>query len=230
MAEIVSRYARRSKNLNRAIINCFLFGASTHKVMEVLRPVPGEDISASTVSRLAKTDEVAAFYRRKLNQKYVALEFDGVYHGLRTGTGAKRHPVQGKEVSLNGHSQLRTGTGAKQHPVLVVLGITADGRKEIIDYRIAMSESEDGWTFLISSLQQRGLCGRGVKLITIDGNKGLYNAIQTAFPNIPIQLYRAHKTRNLLNLAKEKHHRELKKDIRKIWDASTKGDAIKAIN
>ena len=101
------------------ILSCFVLGLSTRKVAQALLPVLGEPISATVVSRVAKSLDgaVEAFHRRPLKKKYRFLVFDGVV--------LKR----------------RSGAGAIKRVVLVALGITPEGKKEVIDFLIAPGES-----------------------------------------------------------------------------------------
>ncbi len=76
---VVQAYARRTKHLDRMILACFLLGLSTRKVAKALLPVLGEPVSPSTVSRVAKTLDVAvaAFHARPLSDSYPVLMLDG---------------------------------------------------------------------------------------------------------------------------------------------------------
>ena len=100
---------------------------------EVLLALLGRPVSASTVSRVAKTLDtaVAAFHARPLANRYRALMLDGVVLARKTGAGALKRPV------------------------LVALGIHADGKKEIIDFRLAASESAAEWALPHRSLPPR---------------------------------------------------------------------------
>jgi putative transposase len=112
---IIRAYARRSQEVGRLILACFLLGLSTRKVGEALLAILGEKISPSTVSRVAHDLDVAvsAFHKRKLKSIYRALFFDGVVLSRKTGAGSMKRPV------------------------LVAFGIRHDGKKEIIDFRLA---------------------------------------------------------------------------------------------
>ena len=118
-SEVLRSYARRAPEIDRAILAGFVLGLSTRKVGEVLLARLGRKVSASTVSRVAKTldEAVAAFHARPLADRYKALMLDGVVLARRTGAGALKRPV------------------------LVALGIRADGKKEIIDFHLATGES-----------------------------------------------------------------------------------------
>ena len=141
--EVLKSYARRAPEIDRAILAGFVLGLSTRKVGEVLLPLLGRPVSASTVSRVAKTLDaaVAAFHRRPLKDVYKALMLDGVVLARKTGAGALRRPV------------------------LVALGIRHDGKKEIIDVRLAASESTAEWERFLTDLWRRGLAGEGLEVI-----------------------------------------------------------------
>jgi putative transposase len=199
-------YARREDCVDRMILACFLLGLSTRKVGTALLPILGERVSASTVSRIAKTldEAVVAFHRRRLKNKYRILILDGVVLARKTGAGAIRHPV------------------------LVALGITDDGKKEILDFRLARSESEHHWELFLTDLYNRGLKGKGMKLIVTDGGKGLINALQTVFPDIPMQRCWAHKVRNITDKVRKADREAVKRDIRLIYNATNTRQARKA--
>lgn len=91
---ILEAYARRSKEVDRLILACFLLGLSTRKVGKVPVTILGEKISPTTVSRVSTTLDVAssAFHRRKLSNVYRALIFDGIVLSRKTGMGAPSDP------------------------------------------------------------------------------------------------------------------------------------------
>jgi transposase-like protein len=196
--KVIRAYARRSGDVDRMILGCFVLGLSTRKVAEALLPVLGRPISASTVSAVAKTLDaaVAAFHRRPLSNRYKALMLDGVVLSRKTGAGAVKRPV------------------------LVALGIRPDGRKEIIDYRLAASESAAEWEVFLTNLWERGLTGDSLDMICVDGGKGLLAALPFVFPNIPVQRCWAHKIRNLLNHVRIKDQSKVKKGLHAVMNAS----------
>jgi transposase-like protein len=181
-----------------------VLGLSTRKVGEVLFRALGVTVSASTVSRVARVldAEVASFHQRGLSNRYRALFFDGVV------------------------LQRKTGAGAQSRPVLVVLGLRADGKKEILDFLLAPAESQVAWEGFLNDLYRRGLTGEGVELITIDGNAGLAAALQMVYPRIPLQRCWAHKVRNILDGIRLKDRLEAKKGLRRIYQARTRGRAL----
>ena len=162
---MLKSYTRRAPEIDRVILAGFVLGLSTRKVGEVLLPLLGRPISAATVSRVAKTLDaaVAAFHGRPLANHYKALMLDGVVLARKTGAGALKRPV------------------------LVALGITHDGKKEIIDFHLAASESAAEWERFLTDLYRRGLTGEGLEVICADGGQGLIAALPVVYPTIPLQ-------------------------------------------
>jgi transposase-like protein len=197
---LVRAYARRVRQVDRMILACFVFGVSTRKVSQVMLPILGEPISAGTVSKVAKSLEeaVAAFHQRPLKDRYRVLMFDGVV--------LKR----------------RTGAGSVKRVVLVALGITATGKKEVIDFRIASAgESQPSWEAFLRDLYARGLTAEATELIVTDGGKGLLAALDVVYARLPIQRCWAHKSRNVLNYVRRLDQQTIKRDLHKISHASS---------
>jgi putative transposase len=93
----------------------------------------------------------------------------------------------------------KSGAGALRRPILVALGLCPDGKKEIIDFRLAGSESAAEWEQFLTDLCRRGLTGEALDMICVDGGSGLLAALPTVLPNIPVQRCWAHKIRNVLD-------------------------------
>jgi putative transposase len=194
---VLRAYARRTQEIDRVILAGFVLGLSTRKVGETLLPLLGRPVSPATVSRVAKTLDtaVAAFHARPLANRYTALMLDGVVLARKTGAGALRRPV------------------------LVALGLRADGKKEIIDFRLAASESAVEWERFLTCLFKRGLTGQGLDMICVDGGSGLLAALPMVFPEIPVQRCWAHKIRNILDKIKVADQEEAKRGLHDVMNA-----------
>jgi len=195
---IVRAYARRVGHVDRMILACFVLGLSTRKVAHALLPVLGEPVSPATVSRVAESLDaaVAAFHRRRIMRTYRFLLLDGVV--------LKR----------------KTGAGSVKRVVLVALGITPQGKKEVIDFSIAQGESREAWEKFLTDLSGRGLHSDTLEMIVVDGGMGLLAALPVVFPSVPMQRCWAHKTRNVLNIVRKKDQNAVKRDLHKISHAS----------
>jgi transposase-like protein len=196
--EVIRAYARRTREIDRVILAGFVLGLSTRKVGETLLALLGRAVSATTVSQVAKTLDaaVAAFHRRPLANRYQALMLDGVVLARKTGAGALKRPV------------------------LVALGLRPDGKKEIIDFRLAGSESALEWERFLSDLYRRGLTGEGLDMICVDGGKGLLKALPIVLPQIPVQRCWAHKIRNVLDKVRKADQPKVKRALHKIMHAA----------
>lgn len=203
---ILRAYARRADNIDRTILTGFVLGLSTRKVSDTLLPILGESVSATTVSRVAKRLDhaVDAYHRRPLAARYRALMFDGVVLSRKTGAGSMKRPV------------------------LVALGILPDGRKEVIDFRLARSESGPAWENFLKGLYRRGLTETGVQIISIDGGNGLKAAVRSVYPDVPLQRCWAHKNRNVLDKVRAVDRDAVKTDLHKIMHAKNHKQARRA--
>jgi transposase-like protein len=197
--KVVRAYARRARHVDRLILACFVLGLSTRKVAAALLPVLGRPVSPATVSAVAKQLDaaVAAFHRRPLKDHYRVLVLDGVV--LRRKTGA----------------------GALARPVLVALGLRPDGKKEVIDFRLASAESAAQWEQFLGDLVRRGLTGERLEMLCVDGGSGLLAALPTAYPGGPVQRCWAHKIRNVLNKVRKPDQAVVKAGLHRVMNAPT---------
>jgi transposase-like protein len=196
---VVRSYARRTAEVDRMILACFVLGLSTRKVGEALLPILGRPVSASAVSQVAQSLDtvVAAFHRRPLQNRYKVLMLDGVVLSRKTGAGAVKRPV------------------------LVALGLLPDGRKEIIDFRLASSESAAEWHVFLDDLYRRGLTGDGLDMICVDGGQGLLATLPSVYRRVSVQRCWAHKIRNVLNKVRVADQKPVKRALHKVMNAET---------
>lgn len=178
--QLLPRYQRREKAVNEAIKSVFLLGVSTRQTGAALASLIDEAVSASTVSQIAKVLDplVAQWHRRKIEDYYQFLIFDGVSVRIR----------------LVGKVQRRVA--------LCAYGITLEGTRELIDFLLVKAEGEDTWKSFLLDLHRRGLKGAPLELITTDGQKGLDRALHYVWPRAAHQRCWVHKLRNLENRLK----------------------------
>ena len=202
-AAVLGHYLRRTPQLERVILAGFVLGLSTRKVGEALLPILGERISPATVSRVARglDEAAAAFHRRPLANHYRVLLLDGVVLARKSGAGALRRPV------------------------LVAMGITLEGRKEILDFRLAPAESQPAWEAFLNELQARGLTGEGLSLIVTDGGAGLLAALPLVYPRVRVGRCWAHKSRNVLDRVRQADRERVKRDLHRISHAANRTTA-----
>ena len=206
LSRVLEAYKRRSRTVDQLIIACFVLGMSTRKVSTALLSLLGERVSASTVSEVARRLDhaVRRYHERKLEDGYRFLFFDGVV--LKQKGAAK---VQKKII-------------------LCSYGMTWEGKKEMIDFLLATSESQNAWEGFLRDLYGRGLEGKRCELITTDGGNGLRNALEVVYPRIPWQHCWAHKMRNVLDKVKKTDWEKVKKDLQRISHAKNRQAATQA--
>jgi putative transposase len=204
--ELLGNLKRRSPQVDRTILNCFVLGASTRKVGVALAPLLGEKVSAGTVSGIAGQLDgaVAAYHRRPLSPRYRVLLLDGVV--------VKR----------------KTGAGSRKRTLLVALGITWEGKKEVIDFYQAKGESEAEWSVFLNDLYRRGLTEEKLELIVVDGGQGLLAALGLVYGRVPVQRCWAHKARNVVDKVKKADQAAVKEDLKRISHATNRVEARKA--
>jgi transposase-like protein len=201
---VFQRYARRTALVNRFIREIFIQGVSTRQVGPVLNELSGQRVSASTVSQVTKVldQEVRAFQRRPLVDTYRYLFLDG---------------VRQRVVSCG---------RAVQKIILVAYGIKHDGHREVIDFRVAKNESETEWVGFLNGLYQRGLTGDRLRLIIIDGGKGLRLALDMVYPQVRRQRCWAHKLRNVANYIPRRYQTPCLKEAKGIYLAAHYRQAV----
>ena len=172
---VLPRDQRRQAAVNRLLQEVFLAGVSTRRVGEVVQPLLGVRWSATTVSTVTKTLDAAvrAFHRRRLLDEYQVVFLDGVRQSVK-------HAL-----------------GTTQRVVLVAYGITVFGRRELVSFRQAASESQAAWETFLNDLYRRGLVGGNLQLVVTDGAKGLHAALAVVYPYAPRQRCWVHKLRNV---------------------------------
>lgn len=111
--------------------------------------------------------------------------------------------------------------------LLCILGVKADGTRQIIAFLVADSESYETWHELILNVKERGLKGANLKLTIVDDNGGLIKALKHLFPQVPRQVCVAHKERNVISKAKHKNKKAIAEDLKKIYCQKTKDEAIR---
>lgn len=205
--KVLPRYAQRAPDVDRTVLNMFLAGVSTRRVEEVLKPLVGpKALSATTVSRISRVldQQVRRYHQRSLADTYEYLILDGIY-------------LRAKSVMAS-----------RRRCVLVVYGIMANGRRELVDFELAShGESQAAWERFLNRLYHRGLQGKNLKLAVLDGNRGSWNALCLVYPHVPRQRCWAHKLRNVANHVPRRLQKACMVEAAAIYRASSRTDATK---
>ena len=199
--------------VEQKVVEMFLKGLSVRAIGPVLDGLLGLSVSPGQVSRLGRKGDtqVQAVHRRELEDRYVYLFLDGIHLKRRSAPRLFRSMAR-----------------ARHKVVLAAYGITAEGVKELIGYRLEVSESESGWRRFLMSLYRRGLKGEKLRLIITDGGKGLLNALDDLYPETLRQRCWFHKMSNVLRKVRKAHRRACLKGLRKVYAARSRAAAEQA--
>ncbi len=206
---ILPPYLRRTKTIEELLPWLYLKGVSTGDFSEALATLLGRDapgLAAATISRLKAVwqNEHAQWERRDLtNKQYVYWWVDGVHFGVR----------------LEEANQC----------ILVIIGATAEGKKELVVLADGFRESEQSWKEVLLDLKRRGLT-IDPKLAVGDGALGFWKALPQVFGETRVQRCWVHKTANVLNKLPKHLQPRAKSDLHQIWMADTRENARLAFN
>ena len=207
-SKILPPYLRKTKSIEELVPWLYLKGISTGEMPDALVHLgfDGSGLSATSVTRMLAVwhGEYSDWSRRDLNGKhYVYVWADGLYFGCRL---------------------------TDDRPCLLVLmGATAEGKKELIAMIDGQRESETSWTSLLLDCKSRGL-SIAPKLATGDGSLGFWIALSKAFPSTRQQRCWVHKTLNVLDKLPRSEQAAAKRMLHEIWMSAKREDAIKAFN
>jgi len=195
---LFERYQRNEKALVMALVEMYVQGVSTRKVKAITEQLCGLTISKSQVSVLAKglDEEIAAWRTRALEQAYPYLVIDARYEKVR----------RGPRVVSEG--------------VLVVVGISETGFREILGVWQAPTETEATWSEVFEDLKRRGL--RGVQYVVSDAHQGLRSAINRHFQGALWQRCQVHFIRNVLARVRKGDRAGVLTLLRSITEAPTR--------
>jgi len=201
--------ARRSKSLEVLLPILYLKRVSTGDFEEALIPLLGKDaggLSAATIGWLKQiwSGEHLRWSKRDLSiKRYVYFWADGI------------------------HVQARLEETAQC--LLVIIGATPKGKKELVGLIDGVRESAQSWTDLLLDLKRRGLA-IAPELAVADGALGFWRAIEEVWPKTRGQRCWVHKTANVLNKLPKSQQSKAKRALQEVWMAETKKDALAAFD
>lgn len=205
---ILPRWARRTKSLDALLPVLYLRGISTGDFQEALGALLGKDapnLSPSVIGRLKEEwqGDYDRWQRRDLSARhYVYIWADGVYLQARMEDNAAC--------------------------MLVVIGATPEGRKELVGFHVGVRESTQSWRELLVDLKARGL-SIAPRVAVGDGALGFWKAIEEIFPSTRHQRCWQHKVLNVLNKVPKSVQPNMKADLREIRDAPDRATAEAAM-
>ncbi len=198
---VFERYRRMESPLEEALLRAYLEGISTRRVGDIAEALSGEGLSASTVSRLngRLSEQLQEWRERPLSGAYPYLYLDGISLRVRWGGASER-------VS-----------------VLVAIGVTQEGFREVLACGAGFRESEESWRGLLRRLSERGL--QGVRLVISDAGAGLKAAMADFLPRALWQRCSVHVMRNVLDKVPQSKRAEVAAALKTIWPQENAAEA-----
>jgi transposase-like protein len=205
---ILPKWARRTRSLDALLPILYLRGISTGDFQEALSALLGKEapnLSPAVITRLKGEweGEYARWSKRDLSARhYVYVWADGVYLQARLEPQAEC--------------------------MLVIIGATPEGRKELVGFQVGLRESAQSWRELLVDVKARGLA-IAPELAVGDGALGFWTALEEVFPSTRHQRCWVHKAANVLNKLPKSVHGQARRDLREVWMAPDKAAAEAAI-
>ena len=208
-SKLIPPYLKRTKKVEEFLPWLYLKGVSTGDFTEALSALLGPEtkgLSPRTIGRLKKTwiKEHSEWSKRDLTDKnYVYWWADGVYFNIRSDND--------------------------RQCMLILMGATPEGKKELIAVEDGFRESEQSWTELLQDLFSRGLT-KPPMLAVGDGALGFWKALNKIYPKTRHQRCWVHKTANILNKIPKSQQKKAKQALQEIWMAATREEAYEAFD
>jgi len=201
---LIPDYSRRMDDLETTIVTLYRKGISTREISDLIEKLYGHHYTPATVSNISKAvaDQVKVFHERPLSERYVVIFMDATYLSVRRDSVAKE-------------------------PLHVLLGITPDGTREILDYALYPTEAASNYEEMMASLKARGV--KQVLLFASDGLEGMRDAVKRQFPEAEHQQCWVHLSRTVSRYIRNKDRKEVLGDLKAVYRATSEEDAREAL-
>jgi putative transposase len=185
-------------NLEQKIIGMYGLGLSLRDISVHIKEMYGTEISATTLSAITDRviPQVKEWQSRPLDEVYCIVWLDAMHYKVKD---------EGK---------------VKNRAVYNILGITTEGRKELLGMYISESEGANFWLSVLTDLQNRGV--RDILIACIDNLNGFSEAINSIYPKTEVQSCVVHQIRNSLKYVASKNQKEFMADLKEVYKASSK--------
>ena len=203
---IVAKGQRRFEGFDQAIISLYSRGLTTREIEGHLREIYGVDVSPGLISEVTEAvqADVVLWQNRALEEVYPIVYFDALWSKVRE----------------NGQTQ--------KVAVYLVLGITLEGKKDLLGMWAAETEGAKFWMQIMNDLQMRGV--KDMFIACVDGLKGFPEAMEVVFPKTQVQLCLVHMVRHSLSYVGWKERGKVAADLKRIYTATNEAEAEQALN
>lgn len=195
-----------SDEIETKILSMYGRGLSYSDISEHVSEIYGISVSTAAISTITDKiiDTVKAWQQRPLDSHYPFVWLDAIHYKVRA----------------QGHYESRA--------VYTVLGLTLEGKKDVLGLYLSESEGANFWLGVLSDLQNRGV--KDILIASVDGLTGFPEAIETIYPKTEVQLCIVHQIRNSLRYVASKDHKAFMVDLKRVYRALNKEAAESALD
>lgn len=194
--KVVPKRKKDISDIERKIISMYAKGMSTRQISEQIEEIYGFEVSEGFVSDITNKllPEIEEWQNRPLCRVYPIVFIDAI------------------------HFSVRDNSIIKKLAAYVILGISEEGKKEVLSIHIGENESSKYWLGILNELKNRGVCD--ILILCADGLSGIKEAITAAFPQTEYQRCIVHQVRNTLKYVSDKDKKQFATDLKTIYHAS----------
>ena len=195
--QIVKKRQKNISEIDQKIISMYAKGMTTRQISDTLMDIYGFEASEGFISDVTDKlmPQIEEWQNRPLDEIYPVLFIDAIHYSVRD---------EGVIRKLAAY---------------VILGITCEGKKEVLTIEVGDNESSKYWLSVLNGLKNRGV--RDILILCADGLSGIKEAIAAAFPRTEYQRCLVHQVRNTLKYVADKDRKAFAADLKKIYTAPT---------
>ena len=204
--QIVKKRQKDISDIDQKIISMYAKGMTTRQISDTIEDIYGFETSEGFISDVTDKimPQIEDWQNRPLDEIYPVVYIDAIHYSVRD---------EGIIRKLAAY---------------VILGITVDGKKDVLSISVGDNESSKYWLSVLNELKNRGV--RDILVICADGLSGIKEAISAAFPNTEYQRCIVHQVRNTLKYVPDKDRKVFAKDLKTIYQAVNEEKALEALD
>lgn len=204
--QVVKKHQKDISDIDQKIISMYAKGMTTRQISETIEDIYGFETSEGFISDVTDKimPQIEDWQNRPLDDIYPIIYIDAIHYSVR-------------EDGI-----------IRKLAAYVILGISAEGRKDVLSINVGDNESSKYWLSVLNELKNRGV--KDILIICADGLTGIKEAIAAAFPNTEYQRCIVHQVRNTLKYVPDKDRKDFAKDLKTIYHAADEKKALAALD
>ena len=204
--KVVKKRQKDISDIDQKIISMYAKGMTTRQISDTLEDIYGFEASEGFISDMTDKilPQIEEWQHRPLDDVYPVIFIDAIHYSVRD----------------NGI--------IRKLAAYVILGITCEGKKDVLTIQVGETESAKYWLSVLNELKNRGV--KDILIICADGLTGIKEAISSAFPQTEYQRCLVHQVRNTLKYVAEKDRKAFAKDLKTIYNASSESAGREALD